>query len=148
LLADLKEAEDQINQQIEVGNQEEQKEQQTLVKLNNDIKVLEGDGKLSELNYLYGLQISFIQTLYKEYISITNIKILIETHIKAIKDERLPIVIEEARENFEFVTKGRYINVIYNEEGIFVKHKNGQVFHPLELSQSTKEMLYISLRLS
>ncbi|MHC0552073.1 ATP-binding protein [Salinicoccus sp. CNSTN-B1] len=29
-----------------------------------------------------------------------------------------------------------------------VKHDNGQLFHPLELSQSTKEMLYISLRLS
>lgn len=148
LLADLKEDEDQINQQIEVVNQEVQKEQQTLVELNNDIKVLEGDGKLSELNHLYGMQKSVVQSLSKEYMSLTYIKILIETHIKAIKDERLPIVIEEARETFEFVTKGRYINVIYNEEGIFVKHKNGQVFHPLELSQSTKEMLYISLRLS
>src|SRR5699024_7136565 len=96
---------------------------------------------------LYGMQKSVVQSLSKEYMSLTYIKILIETHIKAIKDERLPIVIEEARETFEFVTKGRYINVIYNEEGIFVKHKNGQVFHPLELSQSTKEMLYISLRL-
>ena len=46
------------------------------------------------------------------------------------------------------MTKGRYINVIYDDDGITVKHSNGQVFHPLELSQSTKEMLYISLRLS
>ena len=46
------------------------------------------------------------------------------------------------------MTRGRYINVIYDEDGIKVRHSNGQLFHPLELSQSTKEMLYISLRLS
>ncbi|QQD85125.1 AAA family ATPase [Jeotgalicoccus sp. ATCC 8456] len=148
LLADLKNDEDEINQQIDVVSEQIQSEQQTLVELNNEIKVLESDGKLSELNHLYGMQESVVQSLSEEFMSLTYIKILIETHIKAIKDERLPIVIEEARETFEFVTKGRYINVIYNEEGIFVKHKNGQIFHPLELSQSTKEMLYISLRLS
>src|SRR5699024_2194029 len=148
LLADLKTDEDNINGQIDNLNEQIQLEQQSLVEINNEIKVLESDGKLSELNHLYGMRKGVVQSLAEEYMSLTYIRILIETHIKAIKDERLPIVIEEARETFEFVTKGRYINVIYSDEGIFVKHKNGQVFHPLELSQSTKEMLYISLRLS
>ncbi|HJG33521.1 MAG TPA: hypothetical protein K8V97_07365 [Jeotgalicoccus aerolatus] len=148
LLADLKTDEDNINGQIDNLNEQIQLEQQSLVEINNEIKVLESDGKLSELNHLYGMRKGVVQSLAEEYMSLTYIRILIETHIKAIKDERLPIVIEEARETFEFVTKGRYINVIYNEEGIYVKHKNGQIFHPLELSQSTKEMLYISLRLS
>ena len=58
------------------------------------------------------------------------------------------MVIEEARSIFEKVTRGRYINVTYDDNGITVRHVNGQLFHPLELSQSTKEMLYISLRLS
>ncbi len=49
--------------------------------------------------------------LSKEYMSLNYIRILIETHIKAIKDERLPVVIEEARSIFEKVTRGRYINV-------------------------------------
>ena len=31
---------------------------------------------------------------------------------------------------------------------LWLKHHNGQVFEPMELSQSTKEILYISLRLS
>ncbi len=148
LLADLKADEDNISDQLDNLNEQIQLEQQSLVEINNEIKLLESDGKLSELNHLYGMRKGVVQSLAEEYMSLTYIRILIETHIKAIKDERLPIVIEEARETFEFVTKGRYINVIYSDEGIFVKHKNGQVFHPLELSQSTKEMLYISLRLS
>lgn len=148
LLADLKADEDNIGAQLDNLNEQIQLEQEALVKINNEIKLLESDGKLSELNHLYGMRKGVVQSLAEEYMSLTYIRILIETHIKAIKDERLPIVIEEARETFEFVTKGRYINVIYSDEGIFVKHKNGQVFHPLELSQSTKEMLYISLRLS
>lgn len=148
LLADLKTDEDNISEQLDNLNEQIQLEQQSLVEINNEIKVLESDGKLSELNHLYGMRKGVVQSLAEEYMSLTYIRILIETHIKAIKDERLPIVLEEARETFEFVTKGRYINVIYSDDGIFVKHQNGQVFHPLELSQSTKEMLYISLRLS
>ena len=29
-----------------------------------------------------------------------------------------------------------------------VRHRDGQMYHPIELSQSTKELLYIALRLS
>lgn len=148
MLADLKEEEGNINTQLELFNGKVQEEQQILAELNQEIAHLESDGKLSELNHLFEMKKNSIEELSKEYMSLYYIKLLIETHIKAIKDERLPIVIEEARSIFEYVTKGRYINVVYDDDGITVRHSNGQVFHPLELSQSTKEMLYISLRLS
>lgn len=147
-LADLKEEEGRINTQLENYSEKVQHEQQVLAELNQEIAHLESDGKLSELNHLFEMKKNTIEELSKEYMSLYYIKLLIETHIKAIKDERLPIVIEEARSIFEYVTKGRYINVVYDEKGITVRHSNGQVFDPLELSQSTKEMLYISLRLS
>lgn len=147
-LADLKDEEERINVQIESFNEKVQNEQQILAELNQEISHLESDGKLSELNHLFEMRKNTIEGLSREYMSLYYIKRLIETHIKAIKDERLPIVIEEARSIFEYVTKGRYINIVYDETGITVRHSNGQVFHPLELSQSTKEMLYISLRLS
>src|SRR5699024_2176383 len=111
---------------------------EALVKINNEIKLLESDGKLSELNHLYGMRKGVVQSLAEEYMFLTYIRILIETHIKAIKDELLQIVIEEARETIEFVMKGCYINIIYSNEDIFVNHKNVHVCHPLELSQSTK----------
>lgn len=148
LLADLKEEEETITSQIDEFNEKVQGEQKVLADINAEIDSLESDGKLSELNHQFEMRKSYIQDLAQEYMSLNYIRILIETHIKAIKDERLPIVIEEARAIFEDVTKGRYIDVIYDEGGITVRQSNGQMFHPLELSQSTKEMLYISLRLS
>ncbi len=36
----------------------------------------------------------------------------------------------------------------YNEDSITVKHVNGQLYDPVELSQSTKELLYVALRIS
>ena len=38
--------------------------------------------------------------------------------------------------------------ITYENDTIMVKHNNGQMYHPLELSQSTKELLYIALRIS
>ena len=32
--------------------------------------------------------------------------------------------------------------ITYENDTIMVKHNNGQMYHPLELSQSTKELLY------
>ena len=148
LLADLKEEEEGVAEQMETFNSELQQEQKTLAELNSEISTLESDGKLSEVNHRFEMKKTLIQNLSEEYMSLNYIRILIETHIKAIKDERLPVVIEEARSIFEKVTRGRYINVTYDDNGITVRHANGQLFHPLELSQSTKEMLYISLRLS
>ena len=74
---------------------------------------------------------------------------LVEEHIKQIKDKRLPQVINEAVSIFKNLTNGTYNMIHYTENHkIHVKHSNGQVFEPVELSQSTKELLYVALRIS
>ena len=74
---------------------------------------------------------------------------LVEEHIKQIKDKRLPQVINEAVSIFKNLTNGTYNMIHYTEDHkIHVKHSNGQVFEPVELSQSTKELLYVALRIS
>src|SRR5699024_4784835 len=77
LLADLKTEEDNSNGQIDNLNEQIQLEQQSLVEINNEIKVLESDGKLSELNHLYGMRKGVVQSLAEEYMSLTYIRILI-----------------------------------------------------------------------
>lgn len=72
----------------------------------------------------------------------------VNEHIKQIKDKRLPQVIKEATNIFNKLTNAAYVQITYADDKIMVKHHNGQVFEPMELSQSTKEILYISLRLS
>ncbi|REA65825.1 DNA repair protein Rad50, partial [Staphylococcus pseudintermedius] len=46
------------------------------------------------------------------------------------------------------LTSGQYVQVTYANEQVMVRHQDGQMYHPIELSQSTKELLYIALRLS
>lgn len=149
IMSNLKNEEEDINEQIETFETQIRNEQSQLADINAEIKAMESDGTLSELNHIFALRKNQIQTLSEDYMSLMYIKVLIESHIKAVKDERLPIVIEEARKIFEYLTRGRYNNVSYDEKGgLRIRHSNGQIFQPSELSQSTKEMLYISLRLS
>lgn len=53
----------------------------------------------------------------------------------------MPQVINEAVEILKHLTDGRYTMINYNEDSITVKHVNGQLYDPVELSQSTKELL-------
>ena len=46
------------------------------------------------------------------------------------------------------MTHDNYTQVTYENEDVRVKHRNGQMYQPNEISQSTKEALYIALRLS
>ncbi len=68
--------------------------------------------------------------------------------LNKLKDKRLPQVINEAVEILKHLTDGRYTMINYNQDSITVKHVNGQLYHPVELSQSTKELLYVALRIS
>lgn len=110
------------------------------------IKKYEENGELSKLRHQFEIKKAKFQSLAHDYMSLSYLQTLIDTHIQQIKDERLPHVIGDATEIFKTLTEHRYTNVYYNEEGISVKHENGQQFHPIEVSQSTKELLYIALR--
>ncbi|OFL46369.1 MULTISPECIES: ATP-binding protein [Nosocomiicoccus] len=146
--ADLRDEETALNTMIENYENDIDEETTMLAKIEQDIKHLEKNGQLSVLRHQYELEKNSIETSAVDYMSLMYIKTLIEAHIKAIKDKRLPIVVEEARKIFEYITKERYIDVMYEDNIIKVKHSNGQIFDPSEISQSTKELLYIALRIS
>lgn len=148
LTADLKDEETRMRETIDTYQEQMDEEQNALAEVSQEIKHLERDGQLSELHHMFEIEKNQIEEYAMDYMSLSYIKNLIEAHIKAIKDERLPIVVEEARTIFEYITKGRYIDVMYDNNVIKVKHSNGQIFDPTEISQSTKELLYIALRIS
>ena len=68
--------------------------------------------------------------------------------LSKLKINDYPQVINEAVNIFTALTQGNYNMINYENDTIMVKHNNGQMYHPLELSQSTKELLYIALRIS
>lgn len=64
-----------------------------------------------------------------------------------LKENRLPFVLEKAREFFSHLTNGRYESLEMNEDGVFEAiGSQGMRFGIAELSQATKEQAYIAMR--
>jgi uncharacterized protein YhaN len=59
---------------------------------------------------------------------------------------KMPNVIALAEENFSVLTEGIYHTIRVSNETIEVERKDGVRFQAVELSQGTKEQLYISIR--
>lgn len=116
--------------------------------LSAQINHMETDTTLANLRHEYHSLKNQLNDISKDWASLSYLQSLVDEHIKQIKDKRLPQVINEAVEILKHLTDGRYTMINYNEESITVKHVNGQLYDPVELSQSTKELLYVALRIS
>ncbi|GGB02101.1 hypothetical protein ERX37_00325 [Macrococcus hajekii] len=144
---DLRLMEGRINDQLNAYRSQLKDEEFELYHTQQQMKMLEDDHTLSELNHRYAIERNIINQLAHDYSALHYIELLIESHREKVKSERIPRIIRSASDIFKQLTEGRYIDVIYRD-ALLVKHKNGQIFHPTELSQSTKELLYITMRLS
>lgn len=141
--------EDQVlAKQVDDYNEQFLAKQQEVSDLTAQIKHMETDSTLSDLRHEYHSLKNQMNEIAKDWASLSYLQALVNEHIKQIKDKRLPQVIKEATNIFNKLTNAAYVQITYADDKIMVKHHNGQVFEPMELSQSTKEILYISLRLS
>lgn len=109
---------------------------------------METDKTLADLRHRFHILKNKVNDEAKDWASLSYLQSLVEGHIAQIKDKRLPEVISEATDIFTHLTNGHYVQVTYANDELMVKQQNGQMYEPVELSQSTKEILYISLRLS
>ncbi|UBH14908.1 ATP-binding protein [Macrococcus armenti] len=121
--------------------------QQHLNELERAMQQICEDDTLSKLKFEYEIKKNQFNKLVETYLSVNYIDTLIQAHINEVREERMPFVIDDAAEIFTYLTEGRYTKIIYDEHLTTVA-ADGQVYHPTELSQSTKELLYIALRLS
>lgn len=119
-----------------------------LTVIHEQMETIASDDSLSRLKYELQIKKNQLNTLIRDFTAVNYIETLIEAHIEAVKEKRLPYVIGDATEIFKYLTEDRYIQVLYKDQHLMVKASDGQVYHPTELSQSTKEILYIALRLS
>ncbi|TDM07469.1 AAA family ATPase [Macrococcus lamae] len=144
---DLRIAEAELSNQLNQLKNALQSEQFELHQTEQAMHALEHDTTLSELNYRYEIERQIVNRMAKAHGALSYIEKLISVHRQKVKEQRIPHIIGEASQIFSTLTEGRYIAVMYESE-LVVKHKDGQVYHPTELSQSTKELLYITMRLS
>lgn len=119
-----------------------------LIAIQEQLDLIAADDSLSKLNYELQIKKNQLNDLIKDFTAVNYIETLIDAHIEGVKEKRLPFVIQDATEIFKYLTEERYMNVLYKDNHLIVKASDGQIYHPTELSQSTKEILYIALRLS
>ncbi|WP_323704459.1 ATP-binding protein [Mammaliicoccus sp. Dog046] len=145
---DIEQERDQLESQVDEYNDNYLNVQAELSDLNANISHMETDETLSALRHEYHLLKEKVNETANDWAALSYLQNLVEAHITQIKDKRLPYVVKDATDILNELTEGRYNQVIYQEQNVQVRHQNGQVFHPTELSQSTKELLYIALRFS
>ncbi len=77
-----------------------------------------------------------------------TVQLLIDEAKKVYEKKRQPQVIKEATRMFTFLTNGEYIRLSapIGEQKLIVERQDGLKFEPNELSQGTKEQLYLALR--
>lgn len=146
-LSDLRQAEINIHEQVDEYEAYLYDERLKRQEKAHVIRIMEENTALSDLTYRYTIEKNIVNRLAKEFTALNYVEILIRTHRDKVKGERIPYIIDVASKVFTQLTEGRYVEVRY-DESLEVKHRDGQIYHPIELSQSTKELLYISMRLS
>ncbi|WP_432371876.1 AAA family ATPase [Staphylococcus chromogenes] len=146
--AQLEEEHTKLSSQIDDYNDRYLKLQSEVSNLNAQINHMETDDTLRHLRHRYQLLRNQLNAAAEDWAALSYLETLVDEHIKQIKDKRLPQVVNEATDIYHTLTDGQYVQVTYQNEQVMVKHQDGQMYQPIELSQSTKELLYISLRLS
>lgn len=137
-----------LDHQVDDYNDRYLNVQAELSDLNAKISQMETDETLSTLRHEYYLLKEKVNETAKDWAALSYLQSLVDAHITQIKDKRLPYVVKDATDILNALTESRYNQVIYQEQSVQVRHQNGQIFDPTELSQSTKELLYIALRFS
>ncbi|MEJ7173251.1 AAA family ATPase [Staphylococcus caprae] len=147
--AQLDEEDSTLARQVDDYNDQYLEMQAEVSDLNAQINHMETDTTLAHLRHEYYSLKNRLNDIARDWASLSYLQNLVEEHIKQIKDKRLPQVINEAISIFKYLTNNAYTMINYSEDDMIrVKHANGQVFEPMELSQSTKELLYVALRIS
>ncbi|MDK9865665.1 MULTISPECIES: ATP-binding protein [Staphylococcus] len=146
--AQLTHEDEVLARQVDEYNDQYLEMQSEVSDLNAKITDMETDKTLADLRHRFHILKNKVNDEAKDWASLSYLQSLVEGHIAQIKDKRLPEVISEATDIFTHLTNGHYVQVTYANDELMVKQQNGQMYEPVELSQSTKEILYISLRLS
>ncbi|MGV2927021.1 AAA family ATPase [Macrococcus capreoli] len=145
---DLQGQQEAIEAHIEQLTHERKEVTDRLAKIQEQLDTIASDDSLSQLKYEFQIKKNQLNDLIQNFIAVNYIETLIEAHIEGVKEKRLPFVVQDATTIFKFLTEDRYMNVLYKDNHLLVRASDGQIYHPTELSQSTKEILYIALRLS
>ena len=121
-----------------------------LAEVTYEITRLEEDGTVEALLHNHQLLKQEFQTLAKKWATYSITKGALAESIQTYREEKLPAIIEKANKFLRELTNGRYVKILFSEDGLGLSLMNheGMQIHSKNLSRGTAELTYVSIRLA
>ncbi|WP_099222023.1 ATP-binding protein [Listeria costaricensis] len=112
----------------------------------HQIEQLEEGGTYSELVQHYYMEKNELQELAEQWMELKTAQALIYETMNHLQEDKFPKARQFAANYFAELTNGAYKDVRFQDEKLEVVRQDDLHFRPEELSQATKEQLYLAVR--
>ncbi|ECB9664776.1 AAA family ATPase [Listeria monocytogenes] len=144
--ATIKEKELQLEESLRQIELEQEQLHASLAAQNHAIDKLEEGGTFAALMQEFYSEKSKLQQISAEWTETKLALQMLQNTMQQLQEGKLPKTLKLASEYFNHLTSGNYRKVYLQDNRLQVESKDSIPFFPEELSQATKEQLYLAIR--
>ncbi|EAD8960020.1 hypothetical protein AL431_09585 [Listeria monocytogenes] len=144
--ATIKEKELQLEESLWQIELEQEQLHASLAAQNHAIDKLEEGGTFAVLMQEFYSEKSKLQQISAEWTETKLALQMLQNTMQQLQEGKLPKTLKLASEYFNHLTSGNYRKVYLQDNRLQVESKDSIPFFPEELSQATKEQLYLAIR--
>ncbi|HAO5741013.1 TPA: AAA family ATPase [Listeria monocytogenes] len=144
--ATIKEKELQLEESLRQIELEHEQLHASLAAQNHAIDKLEEGGTFAVLMQEFYSEKSKLQQISAEWTETKLALQMLQNTMQQLQEGKLPKTLKLASEYFNHLTSGNYRKVYLQDNRLQVESKDSIPFFPEELSQATKEQLYLAIR--
>ncbi|ENL9791814.1 AAA family ATPase [Listeria monocytogenes] len=144
--ATIKEKELQLEESLRQIELEQEQLHASLAAQNHAIDKLEEGGTFAVLMQEFYSEKSKLQQISAEWTETKLALQMLQNTMQQLQEGKLPKTLKLASEYFNHLTSGNYRKVYLQDNRLQVESKDRIPFFPEELSQATKEQLYLAIR--
>lgn len=130
---------------VQISEQQEHRHAE-LARVNHEIQLLEAGGTFANLMQTFYTEKTELQRVVKEWMTIKLSLEILKRTLEKLQRDKLPQALKLASHYFAKLTKGHYQHVRFTDDRLQVETNDRVFFFPEELSQATKEQLYLAVR--
>lgn len=145
-LAELKEREFSVKQKMADLEAKGRESERQRAELKHEIERLEEGGVYANQKQMFYLAQTDLTELAEEWFVLKTAHEVLKKTITHLQEEKFPKALQIASTYFSKLTNQRYKRIYFDEGRIRVENIDQVIFTPEELSQATKEQLYLALR--
>lgn len=120
-----------------------------LAEISHSIYEVEEHGTVEDITQRHEQALELFNSEAREWMKLTLAKGIISKAVDEFKTLRLPSVVAKANDYLEFMTHGKYNQIVFSDEmGLNVMDSNGLTVRARDLSRGASELLYTSLKLA